>query len=208
MKTSTFANALVRETDGDMAMQTGLRTWTPTVSNCDQYMDDRQGKYEYRAIRYRAAIEWMLANGLKDGMTVIDVGAGMTEFMYCMVKEFNLSVRYIPVDGGIDGTDLNNWTPPRSAHFVVGLEILEHLTNWKNTLDKMKECATVGVVVSTPNPIVTDVLAMDPTHVREIFHDDLVVAGMKVARHKFYGGVFNRPNYTDFDDALLGTWRK
>lgn len=187
-----------------------MQAWTPTVANCDQYMNEREGKYEYRAIRYRAAIDWMIANGLDDTMTVVDVGAGMTEFDYCLRAEYGFRGRYIPVDGGIDGTDLNVWTPPRQAHFFVALELVEHLTEWKSLLAKMKDKATVGVVLSTPDPVLTDVLAMDPTHVTdEIDIPMLMQQGMNVGQFRFYGGVFNRPEYkTSATDAFLATWKK
>lgn len=182
--------------------------WTPTVANCDQYMDDRTGKYEYRAVRYRLAIEHMKKHGLDDTMTIVDLGAGMTEFDYCLRVEYNWRGRYIPVDGGIDGTDLNRWHPPRRAHWFVALEILEHLTNWEWVLSDMKNHATMGVVVSTPNPFTTDVLAMDDTHVVEISADMLEAHELTVHRETCYGGVFNRPGMENYSDCLMGVWTK
>ena len=179
-------------------------TWTPTIRNCDQYMDDRTGKYEYRAVRYRAAIEWMIANGLDDSMTVVDVGAGMTEFDYTLRAEYGFRGRYIPVDGGIDGTDLNVWTPPREAHFFVALELVEHLTEWRSLVHKMQTKAIRGVALSTPNPLTTDVLGMDPTHVCEVHRDDLWDYDFTVSEETFYGGVFSGGK----PDSLFATWRK
>lgn len=179
-------------------------TWVPTINNCDQYMDDRTGKYEYRAVRYRAAIQWMLDNGLDDSMTVVDVGAGMTEFDYCLRTEFNWRGRYIPVDGGIDGTDLNVWTPPREAHFFVALELVEHLVNWPTLVDRMMEKASMGVCLSTPNPKTTDVIGMDPTHVCEVHDWQLRGKGFYVRETMFYGGVFSEGK----PDSLFATWRK
>ena len=180
-------------------------TWTPTIANCDQYMDDRTGRYEYRAVRYRAAIEWMIANGLDDTMTVVDVGAGMTEFDYTLRAEYNWRGRYIPVDGGIDGTDLNAyWVPPRDAHFFVALELIEHVYTWPSLVMNMKDKATVGVVMSTPNPRTTDVLGMDPTHVRVIYPEYLTPMGFEVSEETFYGGVFSNGE----PDSLFATWRK
>ena len=179
-------------------------TWTPTVANCDQYMDDRTGKYEFRAIRYRAAIEAMKAHGLDDSMTIFDVGAGMTEFDYTLRAEYGWRGRYIPIDGGIDGTDLNNWLPPREAHWFVALELLEHLNNWGTLVQRMQFMATKGVVVSTPNPRTTDVLGMDPTHVVEVHPSNLMAHGFTVTEETFYGGVFSggRP------DSLFGVWTR
>lgn len=177
-------------------------TWVPSVQSCDQYLDDRTGKYEFRAVRYRAAIDWMVKNGLDDSMTVVDVGAGMTEFDYCLRVEYGWRGRYIPVDGGIDGTDLNLWTPPRDAHFFVALEILEHLVNWEVLFHRMQGKATRGIVCSTPNPRTTDVIGMDPTHVVAITLDDFVMEGCQVTEETFYGGVFSDGQ----PDSLLATW--
>ena len=179
-------------------------TWVPTIANCDQYMDDRTGKYEYRAVRYRAAIDWMFENGLDDSMTVVDVGAGMTEFDYTLRAEYGWRGRYIPVDGGIDGTNLNNWTPPREAHFFVALELIEHLVNWEHLVDGMMTAAMRGVVMSTPNPRTTDVIGMDPTHVREVWPGQLKAFGFSVQEATFYGGVFSNGE----PDSLFATWRK
>lgn len=181
-----------------------MTAWTPTIANCDQYMDDRTGKYEYRAVRYRAAIEWMLANGLDDSMTVVDVGAGMTELDYCLRVEYGWRGRYIPVDGGIDGTDLNVWVPPREAHFFVALELVEHLVNWEWLVQRMQTKAIRGVVLSTPNPKTTDVIGMDPTHVCEVSQSELELRhGFEVEERTFYGGVFSDGK----PDSLFATWK-
>lgn len=179
-------------------------TWTPTVQNCDQYMDDRTGKYEYRAIRYRAAAQEMFRHGLDNTMTVVDVGAGMTEFAYTLMNEFNWRGRYIPVDGAVDGTDLNNWVPRRRAHWFVALEILEHLDRPYEVASLLKEHAHNGVVISTPNPETTDVLAMDPTHVVEVHRDRLEGLDFRVEEKYFYGGVFSN----GAPDSLFGVWTK
>lgn len=180
--------------------------WTPTVDNCDQYMDDRTGKYEWRAARYRFAIEAMLANGLDDTMTIFDVGAGMTEFDYTLRREYNWRGRYIPIDGGIDGTDLNNWTPPRDAHWFVALELFEHLAKWEELSVNMQMKASRGIVVSTPNPRTTDVIGMDPTHVIEVAQEDLERHGFAVTEQTFYGSAFNLPGTEGEPDSLFGLW--
>lgn len=179
-------------------------TWTPTIQNCDNYMDSREGKYEYRAVRYRRAIEAMYDHGLDDSMTIVDVGAGMTEFDYCLRVEYNWRGRYIPVDGGIDGTDLNGWVPPREAHWFVALELFEHLHNWQKLVHRMKEKASQGIVMSTPNPYTTDVLGMDPTHVVAVYPMHLDVMNFKVTNETFYGGVFSNGQ----SDSLFGVWTR
>lgn len=179
-------------------------TFIPTTNNCDQYMAERTGKYEWRAVRYRHAIETMLARGLDDSMTIFDIGAGMTEFDYCLRAEFNWRGRYIPVDGGIDGTDLNDWTPPREGHWFVALELIEHLKNYDELLYKMKLYSTKGVVLSTPNPNTTDVIGMDPTHVVAVYPSTLRALGFEVTEETFYGGVFSGGE----PDSLFGVWTK
>lgn len=179
-------------------------TFVPTTNNCDQYMDERQGKYDYRAIRYRAAASHLFQMGLDDSMTIVDVGAGMTEFDYCLRVEYNWRGRYIPVDGGIDGTDIRTWVP-RNAHFFVALEILEHLENWTDVLGRMQDAASKGVVISTPDNAACDVLAMDPTHVVALGTKDLEAFDMKVYKENFYGGTYGERHGTD---ALMGVWTK
>lgn len=179
-------------------------TWTPTVQSCDSYLDERSGKYEFRAVRYRRAADWIFERGLDHGMTVVDIGAGMTEFDYTLRAEYGWRGRYIPVDGGIDGTDLNEWTPPRDAHFFVGLEIVEHLNDWRSLVVKLKRAAHTGIVLSTPNPRTTDVIGMDPTHVCEVSYSDLANVGFDVVETMFYGGVFSHGE----PDSLFATWSK
>lgn len=179
-------------------------TWTPTIQNCDAYMDNRTGRYEFRAVRYRHAIEAMFRGGLDDSMTVVDVGAGMTEFDCCLRLEGHWRGRYIPIDGGIDGTDIQKWVPPREAHWFVGLELLEHLHNPYECLQRWMNAATVGVVVSTPNPRTTDVIGMDPTHVCAIYADTLKEMGFNVTEETFYGGVFSNGE----PDSLFGVWTR
>lgn len=178
--------------------------FVPTTANCDHYMAEREGKYEYRAIRYRAAIEKMFAHGLDDSMTVVDIGAGMTEFDYCLRAEYNWRGRYIPVDGGIDGTDIRTFTP-RTAHWFVALEIYEHMHEWREVNSRLKAAVTKGIVVSTPYPEACDVIAMDPTHVVAIDSDMLAKEGFDVTFHNFYGGT-----YGEFmgKDGLMGVWTR
>jgi hypothetical protein len=62
------------------------------------------------------------------------------------------------------GLDLDCWVPPRRWDWFACLEVLEHLTSPTRLLDMMCDAAVHGVVVTTPNPEVVDVLALDPTH--------------------------------------------
>lgn len=160
---------------------------TATVADCDEYLNARTGKYEWRAIRYRAAATTMIMNGLTNDDTIMDIGAGWTEFDYCLRKEFDWRGRYIPIDGGIDGTDLEDWHPARLVEWMVGLEIIEHMEDPDVLLSRMWVSATKGVVLSTPNPRTTDVLGMDDTHKSEIHASWLKERGFEVYEASFYG---------------------
>lgn len=160
---------------------------TDLISACDDYLGARTGKYEWRRVRYSAAIEKMLSLGLSDDDTLIDVGAGWTEFDYCLRAEYGWRGRYIPIDGGIDGTDIETWVPPRSVDWFVALEIIEHLDDPFRLVRTMTQHARRGVVMSTPNPRTTDVLGMDPTHKTPVEMRDLVLSGFSVEERSFYG---------------------
>ena len=182
------------------------------IARADAYLDARTGCYEWRCVRYDAALEAMHAAGLDDSCTVFDVGAGMGEFGVRMHTGTSVPYedlphrkplpwvrsRYVPVDAAIDGTDLNSWRPPRDAEFFVALELLEHLTKPATLVVEMKLRATRGIIVSTPNPDTTDVLGMDPTHRTPITRAMLEAWGFEVEARSFYGGE---------DDSLFGVWR-
>lgn len=178
--------------------------WTPTLSNCDDYLNERTGKYEYRAIRYRKAIEWMFTQGLTDTDTICDIGAGWTELDYCLRKEYDWKGRYIPIDGGISNIDLNFWVPEREVEFFVALEILEHLHNPQRLMEEMKKHALKGVAISTPNPDTVDVLGIDDTHVIEVTKTMLKESQFSVTEELLYGGVFSEGKV----DGLMGFWVK
>lgn len=174
------------------------------IESCDNYLAERTGHYEQRAIRYRHAIEAMRAVGLDDSMTVVDVGAGWTEFDFTLRAEFGFKGRYIPVDGGIDGVDLNRWFPARHADWFVALEILEHLHEPYRLMRALKFSAKKGVVFSTPNPRTTDVLGMDRTHVTPIDVGWARRLGYSVSEQTFYGGRFSNGE----PDSLFGIWKR
>lgn len=182
------------------------------ISSCDSYLEARTGKYEWRRVRYKAAlkaIQWPqggmmvgsippgAVQGLSDDDTVFDIGAGWTEFDYCLRVDGASRCRYIPIDGCIDGVDLETWTPLRTAEWFVALELVEHLDNPERLIRTMQDAATKGVVLSTPNPETTDVLGMDPTHKTEIHRELLFSLGFNVYRKNFYGGT---------DDSLFAVW--
>lgn len=176
---------------------------TNFTADCDQYLNERTGKYEFRQVRYLAAAHALNDMGLDHNHTVLDLGAGWTEFDYCLRTELSWRGRYIPIDGGIDGTNIETWDPPRDYDFVVALEILEHLANPWEVMAVLQHVTTQGIVVSVPNPRTTDVLGMDRTHVSIITRDFLEAWGFEVEERTFYGGVFSNGE----PDCLFGVWK-
>lgn len=157
------------------------------IGSCDAYLGSRTGRYEWRSVRYRAALAAFSTIGLTDDSTVVDVGAGWTELDYCLRVDGRWRGRYIPVDGSIDGGDLERWSPPRAAEWFVALELLEHLYDPERLVKALQQSALKGIVISTPNPATTDVLGMDPTHHTAIHSSMLMDWGFQYHSASFYG---------------------
>jgi hypothetical protein len=168
----------------------------------DQYMQERTGKYEWREVRYEAAARALTEMRLGDQHTVLDVGAGWTEFDFHLRVSRMWKGRYIPLDAGIDGIDLEHWWPPRTYDFAVALELLEHLEDPAILLGNLHVVVTRGIVVSVPNPRTVDVLGIDPTHKTVVTREFLESWGFYVEERTFYGGVFSNGE----PDSLFGVW--
>ncbi len=154
---------------------------------CNRYLAARTAAYADRLPRYMAAAGVLAKGGLTDSMTVCDVGAGWTEFDICLRAILRWKGRYWPVDGGLDGTDLELWVPPQHADWFIALEVLEHLANPDRLLAAMMGAARKGVVISTPNPRTVDVLGMDADHRTIIYATYLEHLGFTVTAQSFYG---------------------
>lgn len=184
-----------------------------TIARADAYLASRAddaNAYDRRCVRYDAALKAMDHLDLCDTDTVVDVGAGWTEFGARLhtgrvspygTPGFPASrARYIPVDACIDGADLNTWLPPRRAEWFVALEVLEHLKRPDRLAHALMASADKGVVISTPNPATTDVLGMDATHITPVSGVDLEAWGFQtIMPSSFYG----KPN-----DSLFAVWSK
>ena len=105
----------------------------------------------------------------------------------------------MPVDRwtGPAGLDLDRWVPPRRWDWFACLEVLEHLANPLRLLEVVCDAAASGVVVTTPNPEVVDVLALDPTHRTPLTRQQLASAGLYTSLHNFYGTA---------GDGICGVW--
>lgn len=171
--------------------------------SCDGYLAQRTGTFEKRAVRYSKALTALQSHGFSDGHTLFDIGAGWTELDVVLRTEGNWRGRYIPVDFGTCGSDLETWVPHRPADFAVALELLEHLDNpWR--LVRELQAAVQVIVVSVPDPTSVDVLGIDDTHKTVITRDDLESHGFVVTSEMFYGGVYSG----GANDALFGVWAR
>jgi len=164
---------------------------------CRDYLDERSGTYEFRCLRFKSVADKLFAMGLKDEMTVIDAGAGVCEFDYYLRTERNWRGMYIPVDGVIDGTNLELWVPRFGPDFITAIEIIEHLRDPHRFLSVLERYARRGAVITTPNPKTTDVLGMDHTHVSECPEEMFRYRGWipEITSH------FGKPN-----DSILATY--
>lgn len=160
------------------------------------YLSERTGTYPFRCQRYSAVHTKMqeIAGNTLDEHLIMDLGAGYGDFDYFLRHDQGFRGRYLPVDGCLDGTDLENYTIPVNADFIIAMELIEHLHNAENLMAQMKARAVRRTVLTTPNADTQDVLGMDRTHVRGFTSAQLTDLGWHVEVRSFFG----KPN-----DSLL-----
>lgn len=165
----------------------------------DGVVEDYGGPEHYhdRVQMYAWAYATLRSLGLAHGDIVLDLGAGYCDFdMY--LRQQGWFGRYVPLDACIDpALDLETWTPPYEAQWIVALDVLEHLHEWRRLVGYAVEYATKGVVVSTADAATIDVLAMHPSHVSALRAVDLADAGLTVDTHDL--GAYRQ---------LVGWWRR
>lgn len=188
-------------TERDNTMQQETRTYPDETFTFEEtrrfwnaYLDNREGTYEFRCRRYDAVHEQLLHMGMRQADTIADIGAGRCEFGQ-RLRENNHIGMYVPIDGSIDGVDLNRWDPPDKVDWVVSIETIEHLHDPARILARFKTMARFGVVVTTPNADAVDVLAMDPTHLVPITRADLASWGYVTEVQSLF---------TEVDDTIVG----
>lgn len=167
------------------------------IAQCEAYLRVPRGPYDARKLRYQVAGERLFDAKLSNWDVLVDVGAGRTELDLSLRRDYGWRGRYVPVDGWLDGTDLNTWDPPRDFDWFAALEVLEHLGDPARLVRALQRHATKGIVITTPNPEVWDVRAMDPTHVSPLSETQLREWGFDTTKHTFYG---------KYQDGLAGIW--
>ena len=160
-----------------------------TKAHWESYLAGRTGTYEFRCKRYRAVFDQMteMNAGLLSHGAICDIGAGRQEFLKYCESVPGWSGGYYPVDGSIDGTDLEFWTLPMYSAFNIAIEVLEHLHDPWRLAEDMVQKSWTGAVITTPNPAVVDVLGMDPTHLTPISEADLILRGWSVRVCELFG---------------------
>ena len=166
---------------------------------CRQYVQSRKSTYEFRCQRYRAVAQRLLLLKLSRSDSILDLGAGRAEFGHYLQQQYNWNGTYYPIDGSIDGTDLNSWIPAASfnTEYSIGIEILEHLANPARLMAILPAVSKKGIVFTTPNPETVDVIGCDPTHVSLITTRAFQRRGYTVKEVS----LFNKP-----EDTLLA-WK-
>lgn len=166
-------------------------------AQCKQYLAERRSSYDFRCRRYDRVIRYLeTAMGFKakEKPSIVDVGAGTQDFKRRMgdwvhnpLETGHWYGKYIPIDGSIDGTDLNYWVPTLKADYYVCIEVLEHLHNPFRLMDEMVRCAKKGVIITTPNSDVVDTLSIDSTHVTPLYAFHFEMRGWKTQIHQLFG---------------------
>lgn len=166
---------------------THLGSESNVAKACRQYLASRQGSYEFRCQRYKGVADRLYNLRLWDWDAIADIGAGDGQFRHYMISSRRWKGNYFPVDGSIDGTNLEEWVPPQRYQFMVAIEVLEHLHNYERMMDIMERFSIFGAVATVPNPEVVDVLGCDPTHVSVIPQVTFVERGWSVTCESFFG---------------------
>ncbi|MFF8443353.1 phosphopantetheine-binding protein [Streptomyces californicus] len=170
------------------------------IAMAEDYLRGHKSLHHERASRFQAASDRLRARGLSDEHVLIDLGAGYTELDYVLRSSYGFRGRYVPADVWVDGTfDLLTWEPSRPFHWYAALEVIEHLADPGSLVERLKEWAVEGFVLTTPNKNVVDVFAQDPTHMSALDEETLQRWGLETSLHNFYG---------HYQDGICAVWTR
>jgi hypothetical protein len=164
------------------------------------YLGERTGTLEYRFLRYAVVADELERLGLREQSLLADIGAGSCDFDFYLRTVRGFRGRYLPIDGSIDGTNLETWRPSCDLDLACAIEVLEHLKHPAVLVRRiLRKCRFL--VVTTPNKDQLGpeaVMAMDTTHLTPLGHDDLQYMGAtRIRACSFFGR---------FQDTLLAAW--
>lgn len=177
------------------------------AARLEKYNVDRAARdpYEVRRPEYTMVARELRQRGLEDGQTILDVGAGDFSMGRLLRVEDGWQGMYIPLEGSIDGTDLETWTAPKFfPDWIVCIEVLEHLYDPARLIREMLEMQPQALIVTTPNAEVVDVLSTDPTHVTPITADHLRSWGVPTVEFLDFSRKSLSPENRDYRDTLMG----
>ncbi len=176
------------------------KTTEQHLQDCRDYLSSRRSCYSFRCRRFKAVADALSTMGLCDADMLVDVGAGRCDFdYYYLRKTRNWRGRYVPLDGAIDGINLEDWNPTVQPEWFTAIEFIEHLDKPLRLVQALQQSARKGIVLTTPNPHTTDVLGMDYTHRSEVWPFMLESTGFAVKSVSLFG----KPG-----DTLLATWKR
>lgn len=182
-----------------------------------QYLTPEQtptyGTYDERLPEYREVYGTLfLELGIEENDFILDFGAGSADMDRYMRESTTIgSFKYLPIDGSSFGRDFNDpgfwaWadeTFPK-AEYVVSIETIEHLYDYRPLFNFIDNKATKGAVITTPNAAAGfDVHAQDPTHYSALTATVFMRYGYEVRQHSFTG----RSKVRGEEDALIA-WKK
>lgn len=177
----------------------------PTLNRWQTYLETTEtyGTFEQRVPEYYTVGKYLNYLGLKDDDLVVDVGAGTCDMDHYLRTRTGWRGRYLPIDGATHGIDFNevepeDYLPKSHADFYVCIETLEHVYEPRKLAEAMLSRATRGVIVTTPNADIVDVIAADSTHVYAIHPEELKEWGFSVIKVTF--------NDRGEGDTLVGIW--
>lgn len=157
-----------------MDVETTRDRWKHYLWTCPSY-----GSQQDRVPEYDVTWQILRRGGVTDRDLIVDVGCGDQGLDIYLRRLAAFRGQYLGLDGSIQGIDLNFWEPPHRADWFVALEVIEHLEKPAHIIRRMLRYADKGVIISTPNADVVDVLAVDPTHVTPVGIKDVEEWGME-----------------------------
>ena len=160
------------------------------------------GTYEDRMPEYAVIGRQLQLMLLRPDESVLDVGAGSCDLDHYLRTEVGWRGQYLPVDGSLMGDDLNTWEIPDGVQFdwVVCCEVIEHVYDPERLFGQLVKAARQGLIITTPNPAVVDVYALDPGHVSAISEGDLESWSEKRGVPFAVGGSLNFSNRGGSDE--------